>query len=77
MILSIMKSLKRTILYLSDSLKKRDKLKGEQKNEKAIKKTFQEANSGYDDEIFGYQWDDSKLSNSYKAIKRLSYQKWR
>lgn len=64
-----MKALKRTILHLSDSLRKRDKQKVEQKNE--------ESNSDYDDEIFGYQWDDSKLSNSYEAIKRLSYQKWR
>lgn len=72
-----MKSLKRTIQYLFDSLKMRDIRKDEQKNEEAIKKYIQETPSGYDEEIFGYQWDDSKLSNSYKAIKKLSYQKWR
>ena len=63
-----MKLLKKTILYLSGSLKRK---------KKTIEKPFQPVDSDYDYEIHGLQWDDSKLSNSYKAIKRLAYQKWR
>jgi len=69
-----MKSLRKTILFLADTLQRKDKSIAGKSNDKILKSPNQEGDS---DNVFGYQWDDSKLSNSYRAIKQLSYQKWR
>ncbi len=69
-----MKSLKKTILYLADTLKRKDKSATEKSNDENLEFPHQNGDS---DNVFGYQWDDSKLSNSYRTIKQLSYQKWR
>ena len=69
-----MKKLRKTILYLADTLKRKDKSAADKSNDKVLESPYQQGDS---DSVFGYQWDDSKLSNSYRTIKQLSYQKWR